>query len=777
MPARAVKLCSLLLLVASSVLADDAFEVIPVADLSADGNADIAVLPLSGNPDIQLYSSRNSSLLDSISYFNEKWMPIAFDAVNGGSGEVFESGSLVAVLAANILTGKIAVQVRDIKSNGVQVGQDIPYFSSEYRPIDVAVLGDTNGDGNYDDPSIAVLAESYSTGRQAVMARTLNGETVLNWTVTRSNQQVLAIAGVSMPGRLSRIAVLVSNTLSGTNEILSVRIGGGVRQPMQVIGDGGLNPIALDLAVQNDGNGDGQVGDPAYVILARHSSWGSLWLYRNDVQTGSGLGSEVILRNYWDAYSVSVANNLLAGSGEDVLISASRKAFDELLVNVSEPDTGALVKNLYPALPPEDLPTKFEAFRFLNQASLGATEAEAEKVIRLGYSGWIEEQMRLPASLSLPHVSGELIITGDVDKESRSGIWIRNAIHGRDQLRQRVAFALSEIMVVSEVGQMHDWVLGIASYNDMLANNAFGNYRTLMEGVTLHPAMGMYLSMLGNQKPDPERNIRPDENYARELLQLFTIGLVELNINGTEKTDARGYAIPTYDQEIVQGFAHVFTGWNFEKRDDDTLTNPGGSLSPNNISRTLPMVLTPDRHDTASKTLLNGVTLPARENGERDLRDALDNVFQHPNVGPFVSMRLIERLVTSNPSPAYVARVARVFNDNGFGERGDIGAVVKAILLDKEARPELFSPVDGKLKEPLLRLTQLWRAFNAEPADGRGLYRIYKMWLKTGQGPLQAESVFNFFLPGYAPPGEIRDQQLVAPEMQISTEYLTSTLR
>ena len=306
----------------------------------------------------------------------------------------------------------------------------------------------------------------------------------------------------------------------------------------------------------------------------------------------------------------------------------------------------------------------------------------------------------------------------------------------------------------------------MASYYDMLAENAFGNYRDLIEDVTLHPAMGVYLSMLGNEKPNPALNIRPDENYAREIMQLFSIGLVELNQDGTEKTDAQGNAIPTYDQAIIEGFAHVYTGWTYAG------FNNFFSARPTLAAQVAPMQLYPDFHDIGAKTLLNGVTIPARNNGAQDLADALDNIFNHPNVGPFIAIRLIQRLVTSNPSPGYVSRVAGVFNNNGAGVRGDLGAVVKAILLDAEARPAMPMEIDGKIKEPILRLTQLWRAYDATSQTGR--YPINYAYIVFGQGPLQSPTVFNFFSPFYAPAGEIRNSGLVAPELEIATEYLNT---
>ena len=412
--------------------------------------------------------------------------------------------------------------------------------------------------------------------------------------------------------------------------------------------------------------------------------------------------------------------------------------------------------------PPVPL-TQVEAFRLLDQATFGATEQEARTVIDLGVEGWIDRQMRQPESLQLPYLRS-LPVPENLPRlqRDRLDIWFRNVLTGPDQLRQRVAFALSEIMVVSESGGLRQMPYGLADYYDILVRNAFGNFRELIEEVTLHPAMGVYLSMLGNQRPNPARNISPDENYARELMQLFTIGLVELNTDGTVRTDARGRPIPTYDQDIVEGFAHVFTGWKYA----------GGAnfnrARRNETNQALPMQNYADYHATGSKLLLNGVRLPAGQTGRQDLEDALDNLFAHANVGPFIAVRLIQRLVTSNPSPAYVSRVAAAFNDNGSGVRGDLGAVVRTILLDPEARSGAESPSGGKLKEPLLRLTQLWRAYGAQSANGDYRYQPLNTF---AQSPLQSPSVFNFFSPFYAPPGEIAEAAMTAPELQIATEY------
>lgn len=418
-----------------------------------------------------------------------------------------------------------------------------------------------------------------------------------------------------------------------------------------------------------------------------------------------------------------------------------------------------------PGPPPPPPVSKAEAYQLLNQATFGALDQETDAVITRGVEGWIDFQMTRPTSLQLPHVQS-IPITGFMDfqlQNDRVDIWFRNALWGDDQLRQRVAFALSEILVVSQLGALNDAPFALASYHDMLARNAFGNYRDILEEVTLHPAMGVYLSMLGNEKPNETLNIRPDENYAREVMQLFSVGLVELNIDGTERLDGSNQPIPTYDQAIIEGFAHVFTGWTWAGAPD---WYQARQTRQNQI---VPMQLWEDFHDTGEKQLLDGVILPPGQGGQQDLADALDNIFNHDNVGPFLAIRLIQRLTTSNPSPGYVQRVAEVFNDNGQGVRGDMGAVVKAILLDDEARPDLAMDLDGKVKEPLLRVTHLWRAYNATSNGGGYPYGF--AYILFGQGPLQSPSVFNFFSPFYAPTGEIRNSGLVAPELQLATEY------
>ena len=414
--------------------------------------------------------------------------------------------------------------------------------------------------------------------------------------------------------------------------------------------------------------------------------------------------------------------------------------------------------------------------RLLTQASFGASHASLAHISQYpSLESWIDAQMALPATLQLPAVQA----FGNASfRPARHYVWWDTAVKAEDQLRQRVAFAMSEIFVVSDI----DYTLGNAQhgmvhYYDMLAQNAFGNFRELLEQITLHPVMGIYLSMLRNEKADAERNIRPDENFAREIMQLFTIGLYELDEGG--EPVPKGNPTPAYTQSDVEEYARVFTGWNFADSPEWQSTN----LTP--YDKISAMVPQEQFHDSGSKNLLGGVVAPAGLSAREDLELALDSLFNHNNVGPFIAKALIQRMVSSNPSKAYVARVAGVFNDNGNGVRGDLGAVIKAILLDSEARQTTasMSPAHGKFKEPLLRATHMLRALNAVPgASSEGYYHMYS---KTGdsvgdlfgQSVLSSPSVFNFFSPDFRSSAVLPSDPntpLYAPELQILNESLVS---
>jgi uncharacterized protein (DUF1800 family) len=426
--------------------------------------------------------------------------------------------------------------------------------------------------------------------------------------------------------------------------------------------------------------------------------------------------------------------------------------------------------------PPSDPPaTKGAAARFLTQATFGPSMTEVDQLMLLGYTRWIDAQMNRPAGT--PHLDYYAARVAELDEDDRvSNDWIyqsfwRSAVSGEDQLRQRVAFALSQIFVISlQDNTVAQYPRGVASYMDMLGRNAFGNFRTLLEDVSLHPMMGLYLTHLRNRKADPAVGRVPDENYAREVMQLFTIGLYQLNLDGTVKLDSRNEPIDTYTIDDVVGLAKVFTGFSWAGPDASLARFVGNvSISDRDI---LPMRGYPVYHETGPKTFL-GATVSA-STPEESLKAALDVLFQHPNVGPFIGKLLIQRMVTSNPSPAYVGRVAAAFNNNGQGVRGDMKAVVRAILLDVEARDAsiVADPQAGKLREPILRTTAWLRAFDAKSTTGRFLMgQTDDPATSIGQTPMRAPSVFNYFRPGYVPPNTaIAQAKLVAPEMQTTHE-------
>jgi len=423
-----------------------------------------------------------------------------------------------------------------------------------------------------------------------------------------------------------------------------------------------------------------------------------------------------------------------------------------------------------------------DAAKFLTQATFGASEAAIDRLVaQNSLCQWIEQQMQLPASRTLPFVRANS--NGSL-RTTRHHVWWQNAMQGDDQLRQRVAFALSQIFVISDRDyELGNSQYGVSDYYDMLADNAFGSYQNLLEKVTLHPTMGVYLGMVRNQKANPSLFIRPDENYAREVLQLFSIGLHKLDQSGqTIPSSALDNSpINTYSQTTVENFARVFTGWNF-------VDSPGvwSTTTLTQYDKTRSMVadynpaLPNSFHDTGAKLLLDDQPLGASRGlvnpTQRDLYFALDNIVNHPNVPPFFSKLLIQRLTTSNPSPGYVRRVADVFVNNGRGQRGDLGQVVKAILLDPEARlGKSTNPNFGKVKEPILQVSQLWRAFNGSPGpDANGVYRLRASAASQvenifGQAVMRSPSVFNFFLPDN-PLSSANGAGLFSPEMQIMTE-------
>lgn len=419
-----------------------------------------------------------------------------------------------------------------------------------------------------------------------------------------------------------------------------------------------------------------------------------------------------------------------------------------------------------PSPPPPTGPVSLqEASRFLIQASFGPTAATIQRVASIGFPAWITEQF----STARPGTHFDFVNNNTNPYNQLfpaiESFWTQ-AIRGPDQLRQRVTFALSEIFVVSGFsGELSVRSGPIAAYFDLLADNAFGNFRQLIEAVARAPAMGWYLSHLMNDKEDPSTGRIPDQNFAREIMQLFTIGLWQLNPDGSRKLDGSGQPIPTYGQDEIAGMSRVFTGISWAN----------GWGGPYHWE--LPLTYYADHVSQSEKRIVGGVIIPANTSGPDSVRIALDTLFNHPNTGPFIGELLIKRLVTSNPSRPFVGRVAAAFANNGAGQRGDMKAVIRAVLMDPEARDpaKLQDPNWGKLREPMLRFAAWVRGFNANNSTNRvSIWAYGDPIADAGQAPLRPPSVFNWFRPDYSPPGAIRAAGMVAPEFQITHESSTT---
>jgi uncharacterized protein (DUF1800 family) len=429
------------------------------------------------------------------------------------------------------------------------------------------------------------------------------------------------------------------------------------------------------------------------------------------------------------------------------------------------------------------LAKKMEAARFLSQASFGARPELVDEVAAVGIEKWLTKQFNLPPTLMAPAVQ-EIYQTCFETHLSKGGdtvsfttrpnathmdyAWWESVVKSKDILRQRMAYALSEILVMSAESNIGGYGLAMADYYDILIRNAFGNYRDILQEVTLHPAMGVYLSHLNNAKTDTVNQTFPDENYAREVMQLFSIGLNELNEDGTNKLDGSGNAIPTYDNEDIKEFAKIFTGLGIGARRDTVEASFWNSIYIADVQ--VPMKMYEDYHEPGPKYLLNGFVVPEGQSGEEDVNDALDHLFNHPNVAPFISKRLIQHFVKSNPTIDYVSDVSKIFNDNGAGTKGDLGAVLKAILMHPEARDceWIGDASQGKLREPIIRFTSVVRQFGGfSPFDDRYWNTSWGPINDLDQHPLHSPTVFNFFNPFYSPNGPISEAGMIAPEFEI----------
>jgi len=449
---------------------------------------------------------------------------------------------------------------------------------------------------------------------------------------------------------------------------------------------------------------------------------------------------------------------------------------------------GSATTSTPPTVPDTSLLGSYDSARFLQHAQFSSTEAEIAAVKSQGASAWLDAQMALNSSTG----GYDWLMQrgyGVVDKnkfyemeyQSNYMAWYQ-IMAAPDGVRRRMALALSEFFVVSGagVGTISWPMFAMGAYWDVLCKNAFGNFRTLLEDITLNIAMGEYLNTLGNQKEDAASGRLPDENYAREVMQLFSIGLLQLNLDGTPKLGANSQPIETFTQSDVSNLARVFTGYESDNSEGFSQSAVAPTYSLRNVGYTRrPMVLNASRHSTLRADFL-GAVVDAGTDGKTSLKIALDTLFNHPNVGPFFGRQMIQRLICSDPSPAYVARVASVFNNNGKGVRGDLAAVFKTILLDTEATSAagLTLTTFGKLREPMVRTAQWARTFKATSL--KGTWKIgnpnYSAVDALGQSPLQAPSVFNFFRPGYVPPSTaMAFSKATAPEFQLVNESTTAS--
>ncbi|MEL6569036.1 MAG: DUF1800 domain-containing protein [Pseudomonadota bacterium] len=441
-----------------------------------------------------------------------------------------------------------------------------------------------------------------------------------------------------------------------------------------------------------------------------------------------------------------------------------------------------------PPPPPADgsiLETQREAARFLNQATFGGQADEITALTGQSASNWFVEQVNMAPTLSLPYVQNYIAtvptatspdgLTYEGSHAATFAFWV-NAIESEDQLRQRMAFALSQVLVISsrDGGTLAGIPTTVAYYQDILARNAFGNYRDVLEDVTYSPAMAEYLTYMTNIKGDPDTGRMPDENYARELMQLFTIGLVELNRDGTVRTDASGEPISTYGNADVQGLAKVFTGLSVNQ---ECFFCGFYEATPEELIS--PISIAPQWHSELEKSFL-GTTIAANTDAATSIDTAIDTLFNHPNLPPFLSRQLIQRFVTSDPDPAYVDRVASTFESGSFvlpnnqrvgtGQRGDLAATLAAVLFDEAARNPSQDDQFGKVREPVVRFVHWARAFDATGITPQYAWSIWDAGRADAlaQGPYKSPSVFNFYRPGYVAPGtESGAAGMTVPELQI----------
>jgi uncharacterized protein (DUF1800 family) len=643
---------------------------------------------------------------------------------------------------------------RYVVSNSPDTGVSYIWFSNETgepfvrkrggAPLTWKLLGaqDLNGDGAAD-----MIYVSPEGSIRALMATP--NRTCANLTVGTVPAGMSAIGYADFTGR-GRGDVLMRNPTNGQMSLLSMNAT-GVPLPAFTGDPNDRNIACTSTSVS--------VSTQTLALPASDPAW---QVYATGDFNGDGVFDIVWLKGdgalaLWQLAANGAAPTVIANAGSLPIEAANFQGTTSGATSVATKNAQA-------------------ASRFLSQATFGPTQAEITRVSEIGVDAWITEQFNKPQTKHLPNAVAWLATRPADMQNGQTGfqwsMW-KNFALADDQLRQRVAYSLSQIFVISLNSNLSfAYPRGPANYLDMLGEKGFGNFRDLLDSVTYSPMMGIYLSHMRNQKEDAASGRVPDENYAREVMQLFTIGLYQLNNDGTYKRDASGKLIDTYTNNDISGLARVFTGLSWAGPDTSNSRFSGGTPDPNR--EILPMQGYNQFHSGSQKQFLGATILATTTpNTAADVRVALDTLFNHPNVGPFFSAQLIQRLVTSNPSTGYIDRVARVFNNNGSGVRGDMKAVIRAILTDPEARNlALLDNESGKLREPVVRFVHWMRAFGAQSRDGRFLLgATTDPSTSLAQSPLASPSVFNFYRPGYVPPNSlVGSAGLVAPEAQITTE-------
>ena len=753
---------------ASTIVTDPDWGIVTTADVNGDGKSDLVFRnAANGQTAIWLMNGLAPSAY-AVVFGDANWVVVA-------TGD-FNADGKTDLVWRNNATGQTAIWLM----NGLAASASAVILTNASWAV--VGTGDFNGDGKSD-----LVWRNSVTGQTALWL--MNGMSVLSSAVLSSDPywSVTAIADVNGDGKADLVwyhAVAGQTAIWTMNGTVPLSYAFVMLDPM------------WSVTATGDFNGDGKAD-----LVWTHAGDGriAVWLMNGTTP----LSTSIILSD--PSWSIAQTGDFNGDGRTDLLFRNNVNGQSAIwLMNGGAATQGAVVTTdaTWAVTVDEGLDAHRAAARLLAHGTFGSTRAEIVRVSQIGADAWLNEQFAMPATSFTAYVQPQLLAGQEQWELNSPAIW-RQLMRGNDQLRLRVMYALSQILVVSmENNAVQDAYCGPTSYLDLLAVEAFGNFGSLLKRVALSPIMGEYLNHKGSAKLDPVTGQIPNENFAREVLQLFSVGTVMLNQDGSVRKDAQNKPIPTYDQTEVQGFAKAFSGFTYAGQDQTKswrwiypdIWDPDHTIMIQKAcpAWTLPMEpwlatyrsaddtrnINGPAHDTTAKQLLSYAgavysTLPAGQSPAQDVDQAVANIFNHPNVGPFIGRQLIQRLVTSSPSPAYISRVAAAFNNNGAGVRGDMKSVVRAILLDPEAVGLGFTrqPKWGKLREPVVRFVQAHRAFNASVNNPEQFYEIWELTDSDSlaQDVLRAPSVFNFYSPRYAPSASFGADGSSAPEFQITT--------